>query len=207
VLDTLTPAERLAFVLHDVFELPFDEIAPMVGRPPAATRQLASRARRRVKGAEVPPPDPDLARQRAVVDAFFAAAREGEVDTLVSLLDADVVLRIDAGARRAASMVVHGAAEVATQARRGLRSVLVRSDVDLLLALVNGAAGVVVTVGGQPMTVMGSSSLAARSSRSTRSPTRSASAGLQPLSSPSSSRPGQDLDSPLTGDPRVVAWT
>lgn len=155
MLDTLTPAERLAFVLHDVFELPLDEIALMVGRPPAATRQLASRARRRVKGAEVPPPDPDLARQRAVVDAFFAAAREGEFDTLVSLLDADVVLRIDAGARRAASMVVHGAAEVATQARRGLRSVLVRSDVDLLLALVNGAAGVVVTVGGQPMTVMG----------------------------------------------------
>jgi RNA polymerase sigma factor (sigma-70 family) len=155
VLDTLTPAERLAFVLHDVFELPFDEIAPMVGRTPAAARQLASRARRRVKGAEVPPPDPDLARQRGVVDAFFAAARVGDFDTLVSLLDPAVVLRIDAGARRSASMVVHGAAEVATQARRGLRSVLARPVVEVLPALVNGAAGVVVTLGGQPMTVMG----------------------------------------------------
>ena len=78
VLDTLTPAERLAFVLHDMFELPFDEIASMVGRTPAATRQLASRARRRVKGAEVAPLDLDLARQRSVVDAFFSAAREGD---------------------------------------------------------------------------------------------------------------------------------
>jgi RNA polymerase sigma factor (sigma-70 family) len=155
VLDTLTPAERLAFVLHDVFELPFDEIAPMVGRTPAAARQLASRARRRVKGAEGRPPDPDLARQRGVVDAFFAAARGGDFDTLVTLLDPDVVLRIDAGARRASSMVVRGAAEVATQARRGLRSVLARPVVRLLPALVNGAAGVVVTLGGQPMTVMG----------------------------------------------------
>ncbi len=155
VLDTLTPAERLAFVLHDVFALPFDEIAPMVGRTPAAARQLASRARRRVKGAEVPPPDPDLARQRGVVDAFFAAARGGDFDTLVSLLDPNVVLRIDAGARRSASMVVRGAAEVATQTGRGLRSVLGRPVVEVLPALVNGAAGVVVTLGGQPMTVMG----------------------------------------------------
>ncbi len=110
VLDTLAPAERLAFVLHDMFGLPFEEIAPMVGRTPAAARQLASRARRRVKGADVPAPDPDLARQRRVVDAFFLAARGGDFDALVAVLDPDVVLRIDAGAERpAASMVTEGA--------------------------------------------------------------------------------------------------
>jgi RNA polymerase sigma-70 factor (ECF subfamily) len=156
VLDTLAPAERLAFVLHDMFELPFEEIAPMVGRTPAAARQLASRARRRVKGAEVPAPDRDLARQRAVVDAFFLAARGGDFDALVALLDPDVILRIDAGARHpAASMVVHGAAAVARQARAGLRSWLARPATHLRPALVNRAAGVVVTMGGQPMTVMG----------------------------------------------------
>src|SRR5262245_5459363 len=86
VLETLTPAERLAFVLHDMFAVPFDEIAPIVGRSPDAARQLASRARRRVRG-EAPPPDADLARQREVVDAFFAAAREGDFDALVAVLD------------------------------------------------------------------------------------------------------------------------
>jgi RNA polymerase sigma-70 factor (ECF subfamily) len=101
VLDTLTPAERLAFVLHDMFELPFEQIAPMVGRTLAAARQLASRARRRVKGAEVPVPDADLARQRDVVDAFFLAARGGDFDALVAVLHPDVVVRIDAGARNA----------------------------------------------------------------------------------------------------------
>ena len=100
VLDTLTPAERLAFVLHDMFELPFDEIAPMVGRSPDAARQLASRARRRVKGAEIPEPDPDLARQREVVDAFFCAARGGDFEALVAVLDPDVVLRADFGDKR-----------------------------------------------------------------------------------------------------------
>ncbi len=93
VLDTLAPAERLAFVLHDMFDLPFEEIAPMVGRSPEAARQLASRARRRVRGAAIPAPDPDLARQREVVDAFFQAARGGNFDALVALLDPDVVLR------------------------------------------------------------------------------------------------------------------
>ena len=128
----------------------------MVGRTPAAARQLASRARRRVKGAEVPAPDPDLARQRDVVDAFFLAARGGDFDALVAVLDPDVVLRVDAGAKRpAASMVIHGAAAVARQARSGLRAILARPVVDLRPALVNGAAGVVVTLGGQPMTVMG----------------------------------------------------
>src|SRR5438132_6675181 len=106
VLDTLTPAERLAFVLHDMFELPFEEIATMVGRTPVAARQLASRARRRVKGAALPAPDPDLVRQRAVVDAFFSAARGGDFEALVAVLDPDVELDIDAGARHpAASMV------------------------------------------------------------------------------------------------------
>jgi ketosteroid isomerase-like protein len=154
VLDTLSPAERLAFVLHDMFELPFEEIAPMVGRTPAAARQLASRARRRVKGAEVPAPDPDLARQREVVDAFFSAARGGDFDALVAVLDPDVVLRLDAGARRpAASMAIRGAAAVARQALTGLASAL--PTVDLRPALVNGAAGVVATRRGRPITVMG----------------------------------------------------
>ena len=98
VLETLTPAERLAFVLHDTFGLPFEEIAPMVGRSPAAARQLASRARRRVRGADVHSPDRDVARQREVVDAFFAAAHGGDFNALVAVLDPDVVSRIDAGA-------------------------------------------------------------------------------------------------------------
>jgi RNA polymerase sigma factor (sigma-70 family) len=151
VLDTLSPAERLAFVLHDMFELPFEEIAPMVGRTPAAARQLASRARRRVRGAELPAPDPDLARQRKVVDAFFLAARGGDFDTLVSLLDPDVVLRADFGARRpAAPRVVHGAAAVASQAL-----IAALPAARLHPALVNGAAGVVITVNGRPFAVMG----------------------------------------------------
>ncbi|HEY2692685.1 MAG TPA: sigma-70 family RNA polymerase sigma factor [Streptosporangiaceae bacterium] len=154
VLDTLTPAERLAFVLHDMFELPFEEIAPMVGRTPEAARQLASRARRRVKGAEVPAPDPDLARQRDVVDAFFSAARGGNFDDLVVVLDPAVVVRIDAGARHpSASMELHGAARVARQALTGLSSAL--RVAQLHPALVNGAAGVVVTLRGRPAAVMG----------------------------------------------------
>ena len=151
VLDTLSPAERLAFVLHDLFQLPFEEIAPMVGRSPTAARQLASRARRRVKGADLPAPDPDLARQRDVVDAFFLAARGGDLDALVALLDPDVVLRADFGVRRpAASRVVRGAAAVARQAVLGALP-----GADLHPALVNGAAGAVVTVGGRPFAVLG----------------------------------------------------
>jgi len=156
VLDTLTPGERLAFVLHDMFDLPFEEVAPLVGRTPAAARQLASRGRRRVKGADVPTPDPDLARQRAVVDAFFLAARRGDFGALVAVLDPEVVLRIDAGPERpAASMVIDGAEAVAKQARIGLRAVFARPVVHLQPALVNGAAGMVVTWGEEPMTVMG----------------------------------------------------
>src|SRR5438552_1633319 len=110
VLDTLAPAERLAFVLHDMFAMPFDEIAPIVGRSPVATRQLASRARRRVQGA-APSPDPDLAEQRRVVDAFLAASRAGDFDALIEVLDPDVVFRIET--RRGEQTPVRGAAAVA----------------------------------------------------------------------------------------------
>jgi RNA polymerase sigma factor (sigma-70 family) len=151
VLETLTPAERLAFVLHDMFDLPFDEIAPMVGRSPATARQLASRARRRVRGADVRAPDPDVARQRKVVDAFFAAAHNGDFDALVTVLDPDVVLRSDGGTTRPdASVVLYGAAAVA---RRTLSIALPTAPKRPVL--VNGAAGVVVTVGGQPVAVIG----------------------------------------------------
>ena len=151
VLDTLSPAERLAFVLHDMFDLPFEEIAPMVGRSPAAARQLASRARRRVRGAELPAPDPDLARQRGVVDAFFQAARGGDFDALVALLDPDVVLRSDYGGRRpAAPLVTRGAAAVARQALLGALP-----GARLHPALVNGSAGVVIIVNGRPFAVLG----------------------------------------------------
>jgi RNA polymerase sigma-70 factor (ECF subfamily) len=150
VLDTLAPAERLAFVLHDMFQLPFEEIAPMVGRTPTAARQLASRARRRVRGAEIPTPDADVRRQRQVVDAFFAAARGGDFDSLVAMLHPDVLLRADFGPRRpGASTVIHGAAAVATQARLGANPAA-----KLHPALVNGAAGMVITLRGRPYAVM-----------------------------------------------------
>jgi RNA polymerase sigma factor (sigma-70 family) len=153
VLDTLAPAERLAFVLHDMFAVPFDEIAPIVGRSPDAAKMLASRARRRVQGA-APVPDADLARQRAVVDAFFAAARDGDFDALVAVLDPDVVVRADGGAVPAGtSWVVRGAAAVAEQARTaGGFSRLARLAQP---ALVNGAAGVVMAAGGRPFAVVG----------------------------------------------------
>ena len=151
VLDTLAPAERLAFVLHDMFAVPFDEIAPIVGRSPATARQLASRARRRVRGAGVQAPDPDVARQREVVDAFLTAAHQGDFDALLAVLDPDVVLRSDGGtARPDLSGMLHGAAAVASGALMTARpSALERP------ALVNGAAGVVVTAGGQPVAVIG----------------------------------------------------
>jgi RNA polymerase sigma factor (sigma-70 family) len=150
VLDTLAPAERLAFVLHDMFAVPFDQIAPIVGSSPAAARQLASRARRRVQQA-APTPDADLTRQRAVVDAFFAASRNGDFAALVAVLDPDVVLRSDGGpSRPGASAVIHGGLTVAEQALTFARlSPFVRP------ALVNGAAGVVVAPHGRPFSVMG----------------------------------------------------
>jgi RNA polymerase sigma-70 factor (ECF subfamily) len=151
VLDTLTPAERLAFVLHDMFDLPFDDIAPIVGRSSTSARQLASRARRRVRGADVPTPDPDVGRQREVVDAFFAAARRGDFDALVSVLDPDVVERVDAGpARPDITRLVRGASVVA-----GRAIMFDQPSTRLRPVLVNGAAGVVVTVGGEPFAVMG----------------------------------------------------
>jgi RNA polymerase sigma factor (sigma-70 family) len=150
VLETLGPAERLAFVLHDMFAVPFDEIAPIVGRSPAAARQLASRARRRVRGA-APAPDADLARQREVVDAFLAAARGGDFDALVALLDPDVVLRIDRGAVRAgAPREVRGAPAVAGQVHTFARLARFARP-----ALVNGAAGFVVAPRGRPVAVAG----------------------------------------------------
>jgi RNA polymerase sigma-70 factor (ECF subfamily) len=151
VLETLTPAERLAFVLHDMFGLPFDQIAPILGRSSAMARQLASRARRRVRGAAVQSPDRDIARQREVVDAFFAAAHRGDFDALVAVLDPDVVLRSDAGAARPdVSVMVHGAAAVAGRAAMFAQpSRLIRP------VLVNGAAGGVQTVRGRPVSVLG----------------------------------------------------
>jgi RNA polymerase sigma factor (sigma-70 family) len=153
VLDTLGPAERLAFVLHDVFELPFDEIAPLVDRSPEATRQLASRARRRVKGAHVATPDPDLRRQREVVDAFFRAGRAGDFEGLVAVLDPDVVHRGDFGPTHPElSVMKRGPAMVARQALLGSGSL---PDAVLYPALVNGAAGAVVTVRGKPFAILG----------------------------------------------------
>jgi RNA polymerase sigma-70 factor, ECF subfamily len=150
VLETLAPAERLAFVLHDMFSVPFEEIAPIVGRSPTAARKLASRARRRVKGA-APVPDTDLTRQREVVDAFLAAARGGDFDALVAVLDPEVVLRADRGVvRPGASVVVRGAPAVAEQALTFSRLARFAQP-----ALVNGAAGLVTAAGGKPFSVMG----------------------------------------------------
>ena len=150
VLETLAPAQRLAFVLHDMFAVPFDEIAPIVGRSPTAARQLASRARRRVQGAAAVP-DASRTRQREVVDAFLAASRVGDFDALLAVLDPDVVLRLDRGAAPpGASREVRGASAVA-----GLGFTF--SGVGWLTqpALVNGAAGVVVSRGGRPFSVIG----------------------------------------------------
>jgi RNA polymerase sigma factor (sigma-70 family) len=149
VLESLDPAERLAFVLHDMFAVPFDEIAPMVGRSPAAARQLASRARRRVQ-REAPEPDVDLVAQREVVDAFFAASRDGDFEGLLAVLDPDVVVRADGGAARpSATVVVRGAEAVAARARSYAHlAPYVRP------ALVNGAAGAVVTPRGRPFSVL-----------------------------------------------------
>jgi RNA polymerase sigma-70 factor (ECF subfamily) len=145
VLETLTPAERLAFVLHDMFAVPFDQIAPIVARSPEATRQLASRARRRVQG-EPTVPDPDLDRQREVVDAFRAAAREGDFDALVAVLDPDVVLRADFGG--GVTHELRGAQAVASQAQ-GYR----RMDLVFHPALINGAVGAVTTRDGRPFSI------------------------------------------------------
>ncbi|MGW9044849.1 RNA polymerase sigma factor SigJ [Streptomyces lydicus] len=150
VLETLSPVERLAFVLHDMFAMPFDEIAPIVDRTPAAARQLASRARRRVQG-NVPASDPDPARQREVVDAFLAASRGGDFEALLAVLDPDVLLRADAGAASGGlTKLVRGARAVAEQALTFSRFALAGRP-----ALVNGGPGLVTTRDGQPFSVMG----------------------------------------------------
>ncbi len=147
VLETLAPAERVAFVLHDLFDLPFDEIAPIVGRSPTAARQLASRARRRVQGpARVT--EPDRTRQREVVDAFLAASRGGDFDALLAMLDPDVVLRAD---RAAVDM---GAAKEVRGAKAVAGTFAGRARV-ARPALVNGAAGAVWAQGGRPRVVFG----------------------------------------------------
>jgi RNA polymerase sigma factor (sigma-70 family) len=150
VLETLSPVERLAFVLHDMFGVPFDEIAPIVDRSPAAARQLASRGRRRVRGA-APVPDADLARQREVVEAYLAAARDGDFEALLEVLDPDVVLRADRGALRPdQSREVRGAQAVAAEALRFVQLARFAHPV-----LVNGTAGYVVAPQGRPFAVIG----------------------------------------------------
>lgn len=147
VLGTLAPAERVAFVLHDMFDLPFEEIAPIVGRSPTAARQLASRARRRVQGAPTVP-DADLTRQREIVDAFLAASRGGDFDALLAVLDPNVVLRADrAAVDMGASREVRGAAAVAKTFSGRARFAQP--------ALVNGAVGAVWAPGGRPRVVFG----------------------------------------------------
>jgi RNA polymerase sigma factor (sigma-70 family) len=146
VLETLNPAERLAFVMHDIFAVPFDEIAPIVDRSPEAARQLASRARRRVR-AERTVPDADLETQREVIDAFLAAAREGDFDRLVAVLDPDVVLRQDFGPV-GGSREIHGAAAVASQAAS-----YAQIGLDVRPALINGVAGAVAFRDGQPFSI------------------------------------------------------
>jgi RNA polymerase sigma-70 factor (ECF subfamily) len=152
VLRTLAPAERVAFVLHDMFDLPFDQIAPIVGRTPTAARQLASRARRRVQGAGAgsgaPARETDATRQRAVVDAFLAASRGGDFQALLALLDPDVVLRADAAAVQVGAQAeVRGAAAVAETFSGRAR--VARP------ALMDGAVGLVWAPGGQPRVVFG----------------------------------------------------
>jgi RNA polymerase sigma-70 factor (ECF subfamily) len=156
VLETLGPAERLALVLHDVFGVPFDEIGGMVDRSPAAARQLASRARRRVQGAQgaAAVRKADLKRQRKVVDAFVAASKGGDFSALLAVLHPDVVLRLDLGAERAGASAVLRGAEAVTQLRRATRWIF-GSGSSVERALVNGAAGLIVLRDGEPGSVMG----------------------------------------------------
>ncbi|WP_280458620.1 sigma-70 family RNA polymerase sigma factor [Nocardia carnea] len=145
VLESLSPAERLAFVLHDMFAMPYEQIAPIVDRTPQTAKKLASQARRRVQGAT---PNPDLPRQRRVVDAFLTAARGGDFDELLRLLDPDVVLRADAGE---AMRVIRGAAAVAGQAETFRR---MATTCTIHPAVVNGGAGLVNTLDGTPLSVL-----------------------------------------------------
>ncbi|MER7586493.1 RNA polymerase sigma factor SigJ [Micromonospora sp. NPDC127501] len=150
VLESLTPAERLAFVLHDMFGLPFEQIAPIVDRTPVAAKKLASRARQRVRGA-TPSPDPDLTGQRRVVDAFLTAARGGDFDSLLAILDPDVVLRADGGVLNGGMKTLRGAAAVAGQLATFQR---MSTTSHTRPALINGIAGLVNTVDGRLISVM-----------------------------------------------------
>jgi len=151
VLETLTPAERLAFVLHDLFDLPFEDIAAIVDRSPTAARQLASRGRRRVREAGVQAVDRDMTVQRKVVDAFFAAAHNRDFDALVAVLDPEVVARMDGGtAHPEATMVLRGATAVASRA-----VTIADPDVAKQPVLVNGTAGVLAIDGEQPIVLLG----------------------------------------------------
>ena len=145
VLDTLTPAERLAFVLHDMFAMPFEEIAPIVERSPAATRQLASRARRRVQGADTAP-DADLTRRREVVRAFLAASRDGDLGALVAVLDPDVVVRAD-------QAVVRTGAEPEVRGVDAVAAIFLGRARAARLALINGVTGMGWAAGGRPRVV------------------------------------------------------
>ena len=147
VLEKLSPAERLAFVLHDVFAVPYDEIAPIVDRSPEAARQLASRARRRIRGEDTVP-DADLETQREVLDAFVAAARDGDFEALLEVLDPDVVLRADMGPAAGGTTEVRGAETVAGRALG-----FARRDLVLLPAIINGTVGMVSTRDGEPFSV------------------------------------------------------
>jgi RNA polymerase sigma-70 factor (ECF subfamily) len=150
VLETLTPPERLAFVLHDMFAVPFEEVGEVLDRTPTAARQLASRARRRIQGA-APSPDADLRTQRRLVDAFLAAARDGDFEGLLAVLDPEVVFRVDRGRSARARPAIEGAERVAREilSRGGQFAPFARP------ALVNGAAGLFVAVRGRPIAVIG----------------------------------------------------
>lgn len=150
VLDRLTPAQRVAFVLHDVFGYHHEEVASVLGRSPAATRQLASRARRLVADASPPDPNTTTAQHRQVVDAYLAAARDGDLTTLLEVLDPDVILRADLGADSRLSGLVRGATDVAAQAVRG-----VPPGSEVVDVLVDGRPGVVATVRGRPIAMLG----------------------------------------------------
>ena len=221
VLETLSPAERLAFVLHDMFGVPFEEVAPIVERSPAAARQLASRARRRVRGA-APPPDPDLDRQRVVVAAFLAAARAGDFDALLEVLDPDVVFRVDGGRGPHARPPAVGAPAVAREllARAPRFAPLARP------AIVNGAAGCSSAPHGARPRSSASRWWAAASPRSTSSstarscarsfptdqaatsarPTRAVSQSIEPGSPQTSSQPAMIRCSSANESKRLSTW-
>ena len=198
VLDTLTPAERVAFVLHDVFDVPFGEIAPMLGRTPEASRQLASRARQRVRTAGTHQPDGTLAAQRAVIDAFFAAARAGDLATLVELLDPDVVLRTDGFV--AGSALLRGADAVARATLGGAHP-----QAEFRPVVVNGVAGVLITLRGRPAGLMAFTIVGRPDHRGRRHhrPAPAAPPGGRPRPDRRRQRRSDQPDAPVSRTPRI----